>query len=310
MLKYLIIQLGDNAPSFCHYKTNCNSNALISIKDLKKALLFGMKENLNFQFILPKNKLTDDYHTLIQSVSACLIAPLSYKNKADVYVTDSITELKQDNISADAIYVLRLTNKELANHTEDLLNIAEKCSRLNIILTDIETYNEDCLTIYQQTINELSQLSKSEILNGKNIQMNILTDRLVLDEMNNCNAGWESVTICPDGKFYICPAFYYEGLSVGDLKGGLNIKNPQLYRLDHAPLCQRCDAYQCKRCIWLNQKLTNEVCIPSYQQCVISHIERNASRSLLLELQDSITSLSEKNIKQIDYLDPFETIKK
>ena len=118
--------------------------------------------------------------------------------------------------------------------------------------------------------------------------------------MNNCNAGWESITLAPDGKFYICPAFYQDNLGdVGDLKNGINIPNPQLYRLDHAPICSHCDAYQCRRCIWLNLKTTLEVNTPSHEQCVVSHLERNASRII-----------NSENIPEINYLDPFDIIEK
>ena len=77
--------------------------------------------------------------------------------------------------------------------------------------------------------------------------------------------------------------------------------------MQSAPLCRRCDAYQCKRCIWLNYKTTYEVNTPSHEQCVISHIERNISRKLLQEMRDSqLSFLSDIDIQEIDYLDPFD----
>ena len=128
--------------------------------------------------------------------------------------------------------------------------------------------------------------------------------------MNNCNAGWKSITLAPNGKFYVCPAFYIndEKDSIGDLKEGLNIKNPQLYKLDHAPICRNCDAYQCKRCIWLNRRMTLEVNTPSHEQCVVAHLERNASRLLLEKIRKSGDFLPNKEIKEIDYLDPFDKL--
>ena len=90
--------------------------------------------------------------------------------------------------------------------------------------------------------------------------------------------------------------------SIGDLVNGLDIKNKQLHRLDHAPICKHCDAWQCKRCIWLNHKTTLEVNTPSHEQCVISHLERNASRELLRR----INLPNKEDIKEIDYLDPFD----
>lgn len=88
--------------------------------------------------------------------------------------------------------------------------------------------------------------------------------------------------------------------SIGDLQNGMNIKNSQLYKLDYAPLCRQCDAYQCKRCIWLNRKMTYEVNIPSHEQCVMGHLERNASRNLLQIFANMARSyrvvISEKSI--------------
>ena len=172
-------------------------------------------------------------------------------------------------------------------------------------------------------LSSLSTEIEKLYVEGKSPQLNLLTDRMMLDKMNNCNAGWENITLAPDGKFYVCPAFYHaqqadgsemsisevceKGFSIGDLKSGLGIKNPQLYRLDHAKLCRNCDAYQCKRCIWLNRKTTCEVNTPSHEQCVVAHLERNASRVLLNNIRKHGSFLPEKEeIKEIDYLDPFD----
>ena len=117
-----------------------------------------------------------------------------------------------------------------------------------------------------------------------------------------------------DGKFYVCPAFYQansdtiisKSYNIGSLVEGLDIKNPQLYKLDHAPLCRKCDAYQCRRCIWLNRKTTLEVNTPSHEQCVVAHLERNASRDLLANIRKHGQFIPEREIKAIDYLDPFD----
>ena len=137
-----------------------------------------------------------------------------------------------------------------------------------------------------------------------------MTDRILLDKMNNCEAGLENITIAPNGKFYLCPAFYYENPknSVGNLNEGLQIKNKQLLKLDHAPLCRKCDAYHCNRCLWLNQQTTWDINTPSHEQCVVSHLERNASKRLLEQLQ-SIGLFSDKSITEITYLDPFDVRK-
>ena len=163
----------------------------------------------------------------------------------------------------------------------------------------------------------LSKILEALYLNGKSPQLNLLTDRMMLEKMNNCNAGWENITLAPDGKFYVCPAFYLASdeedyglgkskFSIGNLNDGLDIKNPQLYKLSHAPLCRNCDAYQCKRCVWLNRKTTFEVNTPSHEQCVVAHLERNASRELLYNIRKYGEFLPHIKMNEIKYLDPFE----
>ena len=78
--------------------------------------------------------------------------------------------------------------------------------------------------------------------------------------------------------------------------------------MEYAPICRICDAYQCKRCIWLNRKMTLEVNTPSHEQCIMSHIERNTSK-LLLDIINRDNTLIDNNIKEINYIDPFDRIK-
>ena len=98
---------------------------------------------------------------------------------------------------------------------------------------------------------------------------------------------------------------------MGNLIDGLDIKNPQLYRLDHAPICRHCDAYQCKRCVWLNRMMTYEVNTPSHEQCVVAHLERNAAAQLLASIRKYGEFLPEKgNLEVVESLDPFEKASK
>ena len=163
---------------------------------------------------------------------------------------------------------------------------------------------------YKEFLESLVPFVADEIKNGRNLHFNLLTDRLSLTKMNNCGAADETLTYNVDGKFYICPAYcnVEENSSVGDLETGLDIKNPQLYKLGYAPICRMCDAYQCHRCIWLNNKTTLEVNTPSHEQCVVSHIERNASKMLLNELKGYPGFDNLSDIKKISYLDPFDLI--
>ena len=311
MLQYLIVLLDDTSVSYCHYSNAKTERKLIALSDLKEAVLFSMKRNLTIQFIYPDYALPPEYKDLIESVPHTKIASSSAIEKgiADIVVINNWQDLQDCSFDETTIYVWRTLKGDFFNHYNLIIGILEKVVRLNIIITDIETFDEEDFKAYQRVLNVISD-SVEKIYNKKEVQLNLLTDRMMLEKMNNCNAGWESITFAPDGRFYICPAFYQEGLySVGDLKSGLTIKNPLLYRLDHAPLCRNCDAYQCQRCIWLNNKTTLEVNTPSHEQCVVSHLERNASRTLLENIRRHRSFLPNQEIKEIDYLDPFDVRK-
>ena len=309
MLQYLIVLLDDTSTSFCHYTNKKTERKLISLSDLNEAILFSLKRNLTLQFIYPDYALPQEYINMIETVlhnKISLSTAVEIK-KTDMVVISDWKDVQNLLFNEETIYIWRVPKDDFFNHSDLVIKILEKVVRLNIIITDIETFDKEDFEDYQRVLNTLSDGVEKLYAEGKEGQLNLLTDRMMLEKMNNCNAGWESITLAPDGKFYICPAFYQEGsCSVGDLKCGLDIKNPQLYRLDHAPLCSNCDSYQCQRCIWLNNKTTMEVNTPSHEQCVVAHLERNASRMLLENIRRHQSFLPDQKIKMIDYLDPFD----
>lgn len=306
MLQYLIILLDEASTSFCGYplpQGGGRKGALIPLKTLKQGIRFGMMENLMIQFVYPDYELPVEYAEAIESIDHSKIKLVP--NGADVLVLNGVRELE----NVDVPLVLRVSKQELLANEERIANMLGKTPRLNIVLTDVETFKDEDFDTYKVVLGRLTEVVKSMYIEGKSPQLNLLTDRMMLKQMNNCGAGDMNITLAPNGKFYICPAFYYENEadSIGDLEHGLDIKNKQLYKLAYAPICRHCDAWQCKRCVWLNRKTTLEVNTPSHEQCVVAHLERNASRELQLNIRKYGTFLPEQEeIKEIDYLDPFD----
>jgi len=308
-LQYLVILLDDLSVPFCHADNPLTEGSLIPLETLRKAVLFGMKENLSIQFVYPEKELPDIYETEIEKIDHVKIG-------RDIQVLTKIQEtMTSENV------ILRLTIGEFIGHASEIALLLHRTARLNLCFTDVWNFTDDMQGNYSESL----VILKEEILRlrkkNASVQVNLLTDRLELEEMNNCEAGIRNITLAPNGKFYLCPAFYYDekmgvdnclhhsakssACSVGDLDSGLQIPDRQLLRLDHAPICRNCDAYQCRRCIWLNRKLTWDANTPSRQQCVMSHLERNVSRELL----DGLTHFGFKPkspIDEISYLDPFE----
>lgn len=307
MLQYLIILLDDTSTSFCHYGNTKKERRPIDVDTLSKGIRYAMTENLMIQFVYPDYELPEDIRKEVETIDHSKIKPKS-DDDADVLV---LNEWNLTALPTDIPVVLRTTKSELLSKYKELTNILGNVLRLNIVITDVETFTDADFDTYKIVLIELSETIENLYLEGMSPQLNLLTDRMMLKDMNNCGAGDTSITLAPNGKFYVCPAFYHEDEkdSVGDLESGLDIKNRQLYRLDHAPICRHCDAWQCKRCVWLNRKTTLEVNTPSHEQCVVAHLERNASRELLTNIRKHGTFLPEnEDIKEIDYLDPFDKV--
>lgn len=309
MIQYIVILLDDTSTSFCHYTNEKANRRLIPLQTLKDGICYAMKDNLNIQFVYPNYKLPKEYLAAIDSIDHTDIYPAEMADNADVVVFDSLIAAKDYVFKEEVAYLIRTDKVSLFNEYKIIGEILDKVTRLNVVITDIETFTEDDFMAYKSLLSNLAERVEQIYVSGKSPQLNLLTDRIMLEKMNNCGAGDTSVTLAPDGNFYVCPAFYLsaDGYTIGDLANGLEIKNSQLYRLDHAPLCRRCDAWQCKRCIWLNRKTTLEVNTPSHEQCVVAHLERNASRKLLMDIHKHGKFMSgNEEIKEIDYLDPFD----
>lgn len=320
--------LDDTSVSYCHYQNDKVKHNLIPIDVLKDGIKYAMLENLTIQFVYPEYSLPEEYNDIIDTIDHCKIVPSTsidskLRNEADVVVFSDWTGMQFYPFIQGQSYILRTSKLDFFDRFLFLKDVLSKVSRLNVVLTDIETFDEQDFKKYEEILTSLSSIVEQMFVDGKSPQLNLLTDRMVLSEMNNCNAGENNITLAPDGKFYVCPAFYNlptidghertmgdicnKGYNIGNIYDGLDIKNPQLYKLAYAPICRNCDAYQCKRCILLNRKMTYEVNTPSHEQCVVAHLERNASRKLLNSIRKHGSFLTEQEgIKEIDYIDPFE----
>lgn len=312
MLKYLIILLSDDAISYCQYATKKEYANMIDTAVLKKAIIWAMKENLSVQFVHSKNIVTNEISTLINSIDHVDIIPSYHTNvnllsKAEIVVHDDWCKFESRK---GQIQVIRTSFSTLLCKKDSLIKLLKYSGRINIVITDVEDFDDNKVKDYLDFLKSLIPTVIDEYKNGHQVQFNLLTDRLMLKGMNNCNAGYESITLAPNGQFYICPAFYLnDEQSIGNLDNGLDIKNPQLYKLDYAPICRECDAFQCKRCIWLNRKMCREVNTPSHQQCIMAHIERIASKILLEEFRKINSSfMSGIDIPEVEYLDPFDKV--
>lgn len=307
MLKYLVILLSDSSVSYCNYevaKNNLQNESIwISEDNLKNGIDEGLKQNLLIQFVYPHSLVPERLQLLIDSVRHINIMPLELAKEEDLQIADSLNCIP--NCKSTGVLTVRVSLNELMNNTTKLISIIKNALRVNIILKDMAFITEKDASEYGDWLEKLA-LELSELyLEDKYPQLNILTDRIFLNEMRNCNAGVDTITLAPDGKYYICPAFYYNDKQfIGGVDSGLDIANQRLYELGNAPICKICDSWHCRRCVWMNYYKTRELNTPGHIQCVLSHYERRASAKLrnILTNKGKIENLSE--IPELDYLDP------
>ena len=269
MLQYLVILLDKSSVSFCHYPDSPETET-VSLMPLDM-----LKAGIVF--------------AMKENLSIQFVYP-DYK-LPDEYTTviESIDHVKIAPIGSETkadVKVARSIMELCQSKKEKGTAYVVRCSKKAFL------GNGDDLC---ETFSNVSRLSI------------VITD---IHTLADNEAGGYDLTLAPDGKLYVCPAFYYDGSgNAGDIQSGADVKNPQLYRLDHAPICQRCDAYQCRRCVWLNKLTTLEANTPSHSQCLAAHLERNASRRLLEQLRKiDATYMKGRTIKEIKYLDPFNEI--
>ena len=301
----VFILLDDSSVSFCHYPKSKTELKLMSADLLRKAVEYVQANHKKAAVIYPEYPIPSSHAAILSAFQHKKIMSIKqFDTDANVIVFEDWQELSQIPSWLKHRYIWKTTTLELVNNWQRLP--FESPVRIDIVVSDIADLTDEDLKQYHTILANMADRMTEVMGQQQQFHTNLLTDRIFLTEMSNCGAGEKHITIAPDGKFYICPAFYDGQMGdIGSLETGIEIKNKQLYSIEFAPICQHCDAYQCKRCVWLNKKLTYEVNTPSHQQCVMAHLERNASRQLLLQVQDA-GKLKDKEIPEIHYIDPFD----
>jgi CXXX repeat peptide maturase len=270
-------------------------------------------QKLLVNYIFPRDIIPAELLDIIEKTEHFKIVPYGASISATVVVLQPSDLEESDWLNSfdKKIFILRVNKAEIKNIHKLLERLVNKFVKLTLVLSNIDFYTEEDIDVYKQELEKSEECLFQQYKDVKNSlpEINFLSDLWFARQMGNCNAGIDHYIFAPDGKFYICPAFYYnENKNIGDL-AEIQLKNAHLFSLEFAPLCSRCDAFHCKRCVYLNNFLTEEFNTPSSQQCRLAHIERECSRKLLERLkQVNPLFLQIPPIKPIDYNDPMEKI--
>lgn len=294
----LIFITADNITPHCNYHSNKESNIVMNDELFKKGIQFCEKNNLTP--ILLGNEVHNNSFQ-------CIDTPVKIKNNQGIAVYDN-----EVNEVAECPVCILLVNRDNVSQLSKLVSkLVLHSDRINLIVNDIENFQVSDLDIYSNELDFINNIIIDEHKKGRMVEVSVVSDLLYSASMTNCEAGVEFFALAPNGKFYLCPAIYFENPEnhIGSIETGINITNQQLFDIKAATICETCDVYNCKRCKHLNKKLTGEYNVPSKIQCLISHTERNAAmrlqRKLIkLDLDVDITNY----IQQKDYMDPLEQI--
>ncbi len=303
MIKYLNIILNDLSVFPCCKQPTVAKE--ITEEVLCAGIKYAEENNCLINIFYPYVSVSGEIQKILSTTLHKRVVPLSMKlQKGDVVIIDNWSDLESLDYSSDVRYIIRTSKSHFEKNWQNLP--FNQNVRVDIVVDDVAGMDDEDFAKYHTILANMAESMTEPYTKDNYMHCNVLTDRISLKSMHNCGAGDAHITLAPDGEFYICPAFYFFQMrDLGSVFEGVNIKNEQLYSIDYAPICKHCDAFHCKRCIWLNKKLTLEVNTPSHEQCVVSHIERNASRQLFLQAQ-SKGGNQECDIPELPYLDPFE----
>lgn len=229
-------------------------------------------------------------------------------------IQDDNIVIYDDNIAGRSLNldncILLVSKKNIKNLFTFIKELYPNKQRINLILKDIDKWETKEVKAYENQLQMVADFIFDTYKQGSPIELNVLTDIMNLESMYNCDCGITTFALAPNGKIYICPAFYFDNPndSIGDIRNGIKIKNKELLKLEKAPICSICDAYHCRRCRYLNKKLTNEINTPSKIQCVIGHTERKIAMYLQKKLIKGKYTTSQNILAKIDYLDPLDKI--
>ncbi|OUO82254.1 radical SAM peptide maturase, CXXX-repeat target family [Flavonifractor plautii] len=173
---------------------------------------------------------------------------------------------------------LNISSHEIQHLYECVVKLLRKAKKIKINILDLDkTFDESS---YKEQLKSIADYLHSidprhEFYGVDLLETYIAEATKFVSEHRGCVAGDRSFAYAPDGHLYICAEHYSEGQDVGSIKEGIvRLKYSHLYKLKNKPLCSTCDAYQCSKCMVVNEKYTKERTISPAFQCHKGMIEK------------------------------------
>jgi radical SAM peptide maturase (CXXX-repeat target family)/CXXX repeat peptide maturase len=301
---HLLILPSDDAVVHCSYTRRHPDARLLDEDDLQNGLRYAREHFCRPVILQPESgerlDLTSDWDPI-----SIVSARSKHAAAGDILVFDN--HVDQGDSCDNSILLVDAGNiDQLATLVRSLLRRAK---RINLVLRGIEGLNDATAGEYERQLGAVAEELLVATQDGAEREVSVLTDRLHLTSAEDCGAGVHTVTLAPNGRFYLCPGFYHNdpAESVGSPSEGVDPQTVDLCRRRHAPLCVSCDAFQCRRCLFTSHSQTLHYNVPGRDQCVMSHVELKVTARLRERLIALGQSLPVQRI-DVTTLDPLESV--
>ncbi len=310
---HLYLMLSNKATRHCTYTPDDSKEIKMDLDILKKGLEYARYNFYTPVLMVPAEGLTVEQKELIKDLDVLQIhsgGDIDQTKESILVYDNRVEEILEGDIG-----LMLVKPKNFQGLAKNLQKLFGKYPRVNLVVEEANKITNEDLAIYEEELIKMAEYLTDKLSEGVYLELNVLSDMFNLDKMANCNAGVDSYTLAPNGEFFICPAFYYDNSeAIGTIEDGVTFDYQDFLRLDKSPICTACDAYHCRRCVYLNKKQTKEFLIPGKTQCVISHVERKVGRKYagMLDEKNILKQITSRTIDQIfpeiDYYDPFERV--
>ncbi|MDO5376839.1 MAG: radical SAM peptide maturase, CXXX-repeat target family [Clostridia bacterium] len=304
--KRLYFLLADDYVNYCSCSNPVHRHGKMTEEEILEGLQFAHENFFDAIFVHSRSEFAFADRPEYEGYLILHLVPAKfYKEASALHQYLLVFDETSYDLPVDGIEncILNVHANDIAHLSAYVSTLLKRVSRINLNVMDIDrTFDEK--TYREQLAQIKDELVKMYMEQGIVKEVSIITDICHQEVHAGCQAGDRSFVYAPDHRFYTCSSMYSrdQGAALGNIQDGLSApKNANLYKLDHMPLCQLCDAYHCSRCIQINRNATKEVNVPPSYQCRKSLIEREIAR----QYQADMDGMKGKHIlHKLDYADP------
>ena len=275
---YLYLLLSDRGPAFCHYTANADSYIVMSQEVFDAGMQYARSHNMIPVYIGNPTELWSkaDRHCVHVRIDEYRFLKQLEINEVELRIpifhpTSDRTQL--GGLDGASTCILAIDKTTISELLLTISALSKYYSRINVMKTDVRGWDNIIMSAYKE---ELKRIEKWRHQSSVKVDINILPIRGTAGE-SRCAAGISEYTLAPDGNFYICPAYYFDGLfSCGSIADGIINPYKEILSMDKRKKCAMCSNDNCMACTYLDFSRHHMLGATSLQQCSIATAEKEA----------------------------------